>query len=346
MRLRLLGSLVGLAALLAVPAAAAPRSGQVTQGSYTEPGGVTRSYLLYTPAHLPKRAPLVMFLHGCNETAQEAMQASHWNTEADRYGFAVVYPSQAIVTDGVAPVSDGNGLGCWNWFVPQDQERGGPEPAVLAGMARALAQQLGSDVQRVYVEGVSAGADMSVILAASYPDVFAAAGSIAGCSYRTCTDETGALAYQQMGPRARVVPMLVENGTADVLNPAPQSTDLVESWLGVDDLADDGAPNGSVSRQPATSSTSTDTGTPTPGGGDACIHNNSFGCLGGALGLSAYPVTVQTYAVGSDPDSVELWLVHGMAHAHPDAPGDGPYTDPLGPDITAASWAFFSRHSL
>ena len=57
-------------------------------------------------------------------------------------------------------------------------------------------------------------------------------------------------------------------------------------------------------------------------------------------------MTVQTYAVGSDPDSVELWLVHGMAHAHPDAPGDGPYTDPLGPDITAASWAFFSRHSL
>lgn len=345
MRARLLAPLVGLA-LFAVPAAAAPAQGKVTHGSYAEPGGVSRSYLLYTPAHLPRNAPLVMFLHGCNETAQEAMQATHWNREADRYRFAVVYPEQRIVTDGVAPLADGNGIGCWNWFVPQDQERGGPEPAVLAGMARAVAQSLGSDRTRLYVEGISAGADMTVNLAAAYPDVFAAAGSIAGCSYRTCSDETGELAYGAMGARARVVPLLVENGTADVLNPAPQSTDLVESWLGVDDLADDGAPNGSVSRQPATSTTSTDTGTPSPGGGDACVHNNSFLCLGGVLGLQDYPLTVQTYAVGSDPDALELWLVHGMAHAHPDAPGDGSYTDPLGPDITAASWRFFSRHHL
>jgi poly(3-hydroxybutyrate) depolymerase len=48
--------------------------------------------------------------------------------------------------------------------------------------------------------------------------------------------------------------------------------------------------------------------------------------------------------VGADQDALELWLVHGLAHAHPDAPGDGAYTDPLGPDITAASWQFFARH--
>jgi hypothetical protein len=35
-----------------------------------------------------------------------------------------------------------------------------------------------------------------------------------------------------------------------------------------------------------------------------------------------------------------------MTHAQPHAPGGGPYTDPLGPDITAASYAFFLRHPM
>lgn len=345
MRRLLAASLVVLAAVC-VPARAAAPKGTVTSGSYSVKNGLTRTYLLYTPAGLPPNAPLVMFLHGCNETAAEAMQASHWNAEADEHGFAVVYPEQTIVTDGVAPLADGNGIGCWNWFVPEDQDRDGPEPAVLTGIAQSLTAALQSDPRRVYVEGVSAGASMSVNLAAAYPDVFAAAGALAGCTYRTCSDGSGELAYQAMGPRARVVPLIVENGTADVLNPALQSTDLVESWLGVDDLADDGAANGSVSRQPAEQTTSTDTGTPNPGGGDPCVHDNSFGCLGGVLGLQQYPVTVQRYGVGKDTDALELWLVHGMAHAHPDAPGDGAYTDPLGPDITAASWEFFAKHHL
>ena len=39
-------------------------------------------------------------------------------------------------------------------------------------------------------------------------------------------------------------------------------------------------------------------------------------------------------------------MIHGLEHAHPDAPGDGPFTDPLGPDVSAASWQFFSQHML
>ena len=345
MRTRLLAPLL-LLPLLAVPAHAAPAKGTLTHGSYTVPGGLTRTYLQYVPAGLKPHAPLVMFLHGCNETAAEAMQATHWNRVADRYGFAVVYPEQRIEKNGVAPLADGNGLGCWNWFVPVDQERGGPEPAVLTGIATSVSKKLKGDPKRVYVEGISAGATMSVNLAASYPDVFAAAGSLAGCSYRTCGDESGELAAQAMGSHARAVPLLVENGTADVLNPVAQSTDLVSAWLGTDDLADDGAMNGSVSRVPVAQRSDGLQGTPSPGSGDMCIHNNSFTCLGGILGLQDYPVTQLTYRVGQDDDALELWVVHGLAHAHPNAPGDGSYTDPLGPDITLASWRFFARHSL
>ena len=326
--------------LLPLTAQARPSEGTVTSGHYTDPGGLTRSYLLYQPAGLHAHRPLVVYLHGCNQLPSEAMASSGWNTLADKEGFAVLYPEQVKADTSSAPLADGNGVKCWNWFLPDDQQRGLGEPGVLAGMTQAVAADLKSDTRRIYVEGVSAGAAMSVILGATYPDVFAAIGSIAGCSYRTCGDVTGELTHQAMGAHARVMPVIVENGTADVLNPVPQSEGVVQSWLGADDLADNGQLDGSISRQPETTETTMPSGTPDPGGGDMCVHNNSFLCVGGILGLSDYPVTVQTWA----DDTVELYVVHGMAHAQPHAADDGSYTDPLGPDMTTLSYRFFSRH--
>jgi poly(hydroxyalkanoate) depolymerase family esterase len=324
--------------------AGASAKGSLTHGSYHQPGGLTRSYLLYRPAGLKAGRPLVMFLHGCNQTAAQAMVATRFNALADREKFAVIYPEQVVATNSSAPVVDGNGIGCWNWFLPDDQVRGSGEPGVLAGLAQAVTKQVRGDAKRVYVEGISAGADMTVILAATYPDVFAAAASLAGCSYRTCGDASGALTNQAMGGHARVVPMLIENGSADVLNPLPQSVALSQSWLGADDLADDGSANGSISRQP-TAQTTFSPGVKQPASGDPCVHNNSFLCLGGILGLQDYPVTVTTWTA-KGRDVVQLWVVHGLAHAQPHAPAGEPYTDPLGPDMTKASWLFFSKHRL
>ncbi|MDP9182691.1 MAG: PHB depolymerase family esterase [Actinomycetota bacterium] len=349
MRVRLAQLVLGpllLLGIVAPPTALAASRGHLSHHSWSQPGGLTRGYLLYVPAGLAAGRPVVVFLHGCNETAREALAATRFNALADREKFAVVYPEQVRPASGSAPVVDGNGLGCWNWFLTDHQARGAGEPAVLAGMAQHVTRTLHADRRRVYVEGISAGADMSVILAASYPDVFAAAASLAGCSYRTCGDGSGQLTYEAMGPRARLVPMFVENGTADVPNPAAQSEGLVQSWLGLADHVDDGMPNGSFSRQPASSITTTPSGTPSPGGGDACVHNNSFLCLGGAFGLSDYPVTRSTWLDAKGRDVLELWLVHGLAHAHPHAPGDGAYTDPLGPDITRESYRFFLKHRL
>ena len=328
-------------------------------------GVPARKYRLYRPAQAavqpgdPPSPPrsLVVFLHGCNETAVQAAQASHFNAVADKLAgpnndqptFDVVYPEQVNSAPSSAPLADGNGIGCWNWFLPDDQSRGAGEPAAIAGITQVVSSysRFGIDANRVYVEGISAGADMAVILAATYPDVYAAVGVLAGCAYRTCGDTTGELSYQAMGANARVVPMFIENGTADSLNNMAMAGTIVSSWLGVDDLADDGSMNGSVARQP-TSTQSYETGqTVSPGSGDLCIHNDSFTCPGGVVGFSdnTYPYTVAQYTVG-DCDDLEFWVIHGMAHAHPDAPGDGPYTDPMGPDITTASYDFFNNYTL
>src|SRR5215470_10620060 len=48
----------------------------------------------YAPEHLPLKAPLVLALHGCTQTADEYDHGTGWWSLADRLGFAVVYPQQ------------------------------------------------------------------------------------------------------------------------------------------------------------------------------------------------------------------------------------------------------------
>lgn len=331
--------------------AAKPGSGvgeeSFTTGHYVSAYG-ERDYWLYVPAgDAHKARPLVVFLHGCYESATEAATATRFNELARQRDFIVVYPQQNVTPNASAPFVDGNGAGCWNWFLPEDQRRDSGETAVIAGLTRQVAAQLGADPRRIFVSGISAGADLTVSLAAAYPDLFAAAGVLAGCGYATCTDVTGELAHQQMGPRARVVPMLIENGSADTLNNMAMASTLLSGWLGTDDLADDGLLNSSVSRLPASVQHYAFDQTPSPGSGDACVHNRSWTCPGGVVGFQdSYPYTVATYDDARGCDILQFWTIHGLEHAHPHAPAGGPYTDPLGPDVTTASYEFFMAHPM
>jgi len=353
--MRHLSQLVGLAAVVittvtpAVGASpAAGNSGSFTRHTFaatvTTPA---RDYWLYLPPGKAKTPrPLLVFLHGCNLSAEDTATITGFNELAAREGFVVAYPQQTVAENSSAPLADGNGVGCWNWFLPDDQSRDSGEPGTIAAITRHVMATQRIDSSRVFVEGISAGADMAVILGATYPDLYAAVGALAGCAYRTCGDETGALTHQAMGDHARVVPMFVENGTADTLNNVAMASGLVMSWLGADDLADDGA-MGSVSRTPAEHQSYETDQTPQPGSGDLCIHNNTLTCPGGAVGFQdSYPYTVARYDDANGRDILELWLIHGMEHAYPNAPGDGPYTDPLGPDITTAAWRFFQSHPM
>jgi poly(hydroxyalkanoate) depolymerase family esterase len=347
-----LGALI-VATAVAIPvthavAQPAKATGSFTEHTFAAPGLPTRDYWLFVPAgksHEPR--PLLVFLHGCNITAEQSAQITRFNDLAAQLGFVVVYPQQAVTTNSSAPLADGNGIRCWNWFLPDDQSRDAGEPGTIAGITRQVMTSQPIDPKRVFVEGISAGADMAVTLGANYPDLYAAVGALAGCAYRTCGDETGALTNQAMGANARVVPMFVENGTADTLNNLAMAGGLVSSWLGADDLADDGSMNDSIARTPASQQTFGTDQTPRPGSGDLCIHDNTLTCPGGAVGFEqTYPYTVASYDDSNGCDLMDVWLIHGMEHAYPDAPGDGPYTDPLGPDITTAAWRFFANHTM
>jgi poly(hydroxyalkanoate) depolymerase family esterase len=59
-------------------------------------------------------APLVVALHGCNQTADEYDYGTGWSSLAERLGFAVVYPEQQPAN---------NPKNCFSWFVPGDISR-------------------------------------------------------------------------------------------------------------------------------------------------------------------------------------------------------------------------------
>jgi poly(hydroxyalkanoate) depolymerase family esterase len=350
--MRRLAVLVAVAVAAAVSGFASAGPARASTGAFTQhtwpstgaPGA--RDYWVYVPAG-PAVAgrPLVVFLHGCTQTAIEAAQLSRFNELADRLNFVVAYPQQNTSPTESGTSVDGNSAGCWNWFIPENETRDIGEAATVAGITRQVMADQQIDPDRVYVEGISAGADMAVNMGAAYPDLYAAIGALAGCPYADCSDTSGSLASRAMGAHARPLPVFVEQGTADVLNNEAMGAALVQQWLGTNDLLDDGAANGSVSRIPASTSNYGFDQTPQPGSGDACVRPRNFPCAGGPAGFQGtYPYTVQRYADAHGCDLVDSWTVHGLAHAYPGGDPQSAFTDPLGPDVTTAAYQFFLAH--
>ena len=341
-------ALLGLLGLLATPAGAADKgygAGTLTHGVYPKAGAPgARAYALYTPKRLPAHPPLFVYLHGCNQNADDVAVGEKLGLLADQKGFVVLYPEQLHAATFSYPVSDGNGANCWNWFLPDHQVRDKGEPATLAGMTRAVMARQHIDPKRVWVAGASAGADMATILGATYPDLYAAIAPLAGCAYRTCTDADGTAALAAMGAHKRVMPAFVVNASTDMVNNVAMGATAVKQWAATDDLADNGAADGSVPQQP-TSTTQHDAVQGAPPG-DLCVGNSRLPCVGGALGLKAYPYTEMRYDDARGRTIVLVWLIHGANHAFTGGDARGTFVDPVGPGLGAAMYAFFAAHPM
>jgi poly(3-hydroxybutyrate) depolymerase len=265
-------SLLG-AVVIASPARA---SGAVDElRTYVGPAG-SIDYVLHVPDHASS-IPLLVYLHGCGAPPS----VPGLDDLADTHGFAVAYPIESS-----APGGDG----CWNWATDRHRDQG--QPALIAGVTREVIQAEGIDPHRVFIAGHSAGSGMTANLAAAYPDVYAAAGLIAGCGNLTCRNITGLAAYQEMGPRARAVPAYILWGTKDTTNPYWTGRLQLSQWLSMNDWADDGVFNLSVPRLPTTT--------------------ERYVAVG-----STPSYTVQRY-VGRKGGEVQFVSVNGMGHV-PDA---------------------------
>lgn len=279
--------------------------------------------------HLPPQyegttqLPVIMAIHGCGMTGYgwNSMKATtQFNSLADSESFIVVYPTQRMFR---------NPVNCWNSSDPREQHRYSGEPALLAGVARQVVEKYNADPAQVHVAGASSGAGAAVILAATYPDVFATVTSVAGGEYglnqvdpgnpdSTPPDYTARQAWSQMGNRARQVPLLVIQGEEDAVVPPLVATRLVAHWTAVGDFVDDGLLNDSLNLTEETAKVSPEHGR------HSYIHT--------------------TITTPNGKSLVELYLVQKMGHVWPGPVGDGTYTDHAGPDASAIIWDFAKRH--
>jgi len=286
--------------------------------SYTNDSG-TRAYQLYVPAGVTKaqKRPLLAAIHGCTEKPGEFGGLARIARLADKEKILVLTPEQSVAA---------NPSLCWNWFVPENQKRGAGEPSIIIGMIDKVAKTYNVDRERVYVAGVSSGGYMSSILLSCYPDVFAAGMVASGGMYEAAVDlqtaipaalqgsardpkTSGTDAYQCSGSvHPRTVPVLVFHGAQDPYVNVRNAQQVVDSFMQMNDLSDDGADNDSIVQL----STATEHG----------YTRTDYG--------------------GGKTTLIRSYVVTAMGHAWGGGDPKYPYAAPDGPDETALMWQFLS----
>lgn len=299
--------------------------GDFSSGTHTH-GALTCRYKLYQPpGQAGKRLSLVVMLHGCTQDPDDFAAGTAMNEQARQQGFFVLYPQQS---NGANPSA------CWNWFEPEHQQRGRGEPALIASLTQAVMKQHGIDPDRVYVAGLSAGGAMAVIVAAAYPELFAAVGVHSGLASGAASNVAEALMVMQSGQvgivtRAKAgaaalaakallhpqgaVPTIVFHGDQDQTVHPRNGEQVIAAALSAASGAPQARPPGRVLVEQGVSAQ-----------GRRYTRSTQQGDQGQAL--------------------TEHWLVHGAGHAWSGGNASGSYTDASGPDATIEMLRFFFEH--
>jgi poly(hydroxyalkanoate) depolymerase family esterase len=204
--------------------------------------GVELDYVVYRPAGAAPAAgfPLLLLLHGCTQDGPDLLSGTGMTALAEERRVMLVVPSQGEARHPQR---------CWNWYEPQHQRREDGETAALAGLIGEVTAAGGVDPRRVYVGGISAGGAMALLLAAHYPERFAAVAAHSAVAPAAARNTLEALAVMRAGPppgrmnapldtltrawreAGRPVPLLLLQGTEDRVVRQPNADAIEALWV-------------------------------------------------------------------------------------------------------------------
>lgn len=194
-------------------------------------------YTLYVPQSVLEKSrprPMVVMLHGCDQTAEKFAASTQMNLLAEKERFSVLYPQQR---------SGKNPIGCWNWFMKKNQSADGEEPSAIVAVIKKVSKgHAFIDNKRVFVAGISSGGVMAGILASCFPEMFRAFAIHSSPSFRRASDIHIAVKLMNEGPKKLPVvnqdctpenplPLMVIQGTEDKVV-HPSNADVLVSDLG------------------------------------------------------------------------------------------------------------------
>ena len=148
----------------------------------SNPGGLDG--WCFAPTAAGEGFALVVVLHGCTQTARGYDAGAGWSDLGEKHGFAVLCPEQR---------RENNGNLCFNWFEAGDTRRGGGEVESIRQMIAAMLDRHPIDPARVFITGLSAGGAMASAMLATYPELFACGGIVAGLPHGAAGSVTQAL---------------------------------------------------------------------------------------------------------------------------------------------------------
>jgi poly(hydroxyalkanoate) depolymerase family esterase len=118
-----------------------------------------------------KSRPLIIVLHGCTQSAQEAISVSGWDKLAKENDFFLLAPQQLM---------SNNPNRCFNWFRAEDIDSLNGEAASILNMLSYCLSHYSIDTTQIFITGFSAGGQMAVSLLALTPARFNA-GAVFAC---------------------------------------------------------------------------------------------------------------------------------------------------------------------
>ncbi len=275
------------------------------------------SYRLYVPAGAKGALPVVVMLHGCQQTPEDLAAGTRMNALAEREGFIVAYPQQPLRRSVHR---------CWQWF-DLGATVGGREAQAVAMLIDELGNRPDVRTGEIYLAGLSAGAAMAAVVALRYPEKVAAVGLHSGVVIGAADNPRAGLRAMRHGtetqpdqlldaagvtPGGPEMPAIVVHGlTDDAVNPVNGRL-LARQFLAYNGLGD--------------------------------RIGERLDCANDAPPLSDGDYREARFGRWNR-DLVRLVEVAGLDHAWSGGDASVEYHSDIGPDASWMMWQFFRQHS-